>query len=249
MRKVFIKRKLIIYKIWFNKYGIFAATENLIVRECSVDSEFSINWRKCNLESNVPFAAGRRKLFSLHSCSGKHISRRANCWTSSRAHGCYLHTRYLSAGNRGRNFVSMGIVWQQVGKISTHRLPAAVPVPGHPARPRCTVTQFRFRRPSSCFPMPSTLASSEFAIPARNTLALGNRWWPAKQCPRRSDAASGIERLVRASKRENDEDRSFFLFDGISNYDTTDYFNPTNFIFNFINFNSFNKLLFPHRNT
>lgn len=29
--------------------------------------------------------------------------------------------RYLSGGNSGHNFVSMRIVWQQVGKISTHR--------------------------------------------------------------------------------------------------------------------------------
>lgn len=85
---------------------------------------------------------------------GKRVSRRANCRTSIRV-CCYLHARYLSAGNRGRNFVSMGIVWQQVGKISTHRLPTApvspfpVPFPRSGAASRCTVTQFRFRLPSS----------------------------------------------------------------------------------------------------
>lgn len=36
-------------------------------------------------------------------------------------------TWYLSGGNRGHNFVSMGIVRQQVGKISTHRPPGPAP--------------------------------------------------------------------------------------------------------------------------
>lgn len=82
--------------------------------------------------SDVPFAAGRRKLFSLHSRSGNtFLVGRIVGRARARAR-CYLHARYLSAGNRGRNFVSMGIVWQQVGKISTHRLPTAVPVPGFP---------------------------------------------------------------------------------------------------------------------
>lgn len=80
------------------------------------------------LGPSVAFATSRRMLFSLHFRSRKHVSRRANCRMSARV-CCYLHAWYLSAGNRGCNFVSMGIVWQQVGKISTHRLPTAVSRP------------------------------------------------------------------------------------------------------------------------
>jgi len=45
--------------------------------------------------------------------------------------------RYLFGGNHDRNFVSMGIVWQQVGKISTHRAThhpsSSIPPPPIPA--------------------------------------------------------------------------------------------------------------------
>ena len=64
---------------------------------------------------------------------------------AGRASAC---TRYLSGGNRGHNFVSMGIVWQQVGKISTHRLActASFFLPALSSRPHAPppVQQFYF---------------------------------------------------------------------------------------------------------
>lgn len=75
--------------------------------------------------------------------------------------------RYLSGGNSGHNFVSMRIVWQQVGKISTHRptcqprlsFPTPRPPPppplstlqpplDHPPCPRAAVRMKQFRFPS-----------------------------------------------------------------------------------------------------
>lgn len=88
--------------------------------------------------------------------------------------------RYLFGGNHGRNFVSMGIVWQQVGKISTHRAThhhsSSISPPLSPTSPRHIVLHGNtisfspaIFRP--CFPMPRMLASNQFAIPRENRIA------------------------------------------------------------------------------
>ena len=72
--------------------------------------------------------------------------------------------RYLSGGNSGHNFVSMRIVWQQVGKISTHRptcqprlsfpTPRPPPPPPSPPPPPLSILQSSPLRPPSGVPVP-----------------------------------------------------------------------------------------------
>lgn len=49
------------------------------------------------------------------------VSLEGHCHRGSGPVLARARARYLSGGNSGHNFVSMRIVWQQVGKISTHR--------------------------------------------------------------------------------------------------------------------------------
>lgn len=123
------------------------------------------------------FAASRRKRkpFSLHSLVRKmHFSSRANCRTRVRARALLpTYARYLFGGNHGRNFVSMGIVWQQVGKISTHWLLTTTRPPRPPFPPTHTVLygntiSFSPAIFRPCFPMPRILASNS-RFPARTT--------------------------------------------------------------------------------
>jgi len=80
-------------------------------------------------------------------------------------------------------------------------LPASVPhgnaISFSPAIFLLSDAEVRWRRTNLRFP--------------REPRCVGNRWWPAKQCVRRSDALSEIEWLIRASKRKDDEDRSQLL--------------------------------------
>lgn len=107
------------------------------------------------------FAASRRQTKAVFSS----FSRPDNVFLVERilgrvrARAFVICLRYLFGGNHGRNYVSMGIVWQQVGKISTHRLSTTTTLTTTTIRVlpslhlRCIglhrVTQFRSRRPSS----------------------------------------------------------------------------------------------------
>lgn len=103
------------------------------------------------------------------------VSLEGHCHRGSGPVLARARARYLSGGNSGHNFVSMRIVWQQVGKISTHRptcqprlsfpTPRPPPPPPSPPPPPLSILQSSPLRPPSGVPVPEYEWNNSVSLP------------------------------------------------------------------------------------